>query len=258
MMNVIRRVANKLSQVPGLHTPVLWTEETLRHTLFKINQTNHDLWYIEFKSCQTAEDYYEYSNKYIGMHQIKSEILNFIDFLQPCCTQNICEIGTADGGTNFLLFHALQSVKLMAGVDLFVRNQFQLKYFAKPTQSLFFINGSSYDPCTVQQVSQILGDSKLDLLFIDGDHNYDGVKRDFLMYRHLVKESGIIAFHDIIPDYKTRYGKNTFRWAGGVPIFWKELKQMYQSFEFIEDPEQDSYGIGAIYYSEAIHLPTSW
>jgi len=34
------------------------------------------------------------------------------------------------------------------------------------------------------------------LLFIDGDHSYEGVKKDFELWSGLVIEGGIIGFHD--------------------------------------------------------------
>ena len=43
--------------------------------------------------------------------------------------------------------------------------------------------------------------------------------------------------------------------AGDVPIFWSEIKDKYKykykykSYEFIDDHDQDGYGIGLIEYS---------
>ena len=34
------------------------------------------------------------------------------------------------------------------------------------------------------------------LLWIDGDHNYEGVKKDFLLWEPFLKNGGIICFHD--------------------------------------------------------------
>ena len=34
----------------------------------------------------------------------------------------------------------------------------------------------------------------LDLLFIDGDHSYEGVRQDYKMYSKLVRDGGLIAF----------------------------------------------------------------
>ena len=178
-----------------------------------------------------------------------------MDFVKSHNPQSVCEIGTADGGTNFLLSQAIPSVKLMIAVDLFVKNKFKLSHFSKSSQEIKFVDGSSYDDNTVNRVKQILGDRQLDLLFIDGDHNYEGVKKDFLKYRHLVREGGIIVFHDIVPDYFTRHGVKTGRWVGGVPIFWNEIKSLYQHWEFIENTDQDGLGIGVIQYSSKITFP---
>ena len=43
----------------------------------------------------------------------------------------------------------------------------------------------------------ILEDKLVDFLFIDGDHGYEAAKHDFESLLPLVKEGGIIAFHDI-------------------------------------------------------------
>lgn len=36
----------------------------------------------------------------------------------------------------------------------------------------------------------------IDFLFVDGDHNYDGVKKDWDLYSQLLKEGSIVVFHD--------------------------------------------------------------
>ena len=45
----------------------------------------------------------------------------------------------------------------------------------------------------------------MDILFIDGDHTYDGVKNDFERYNKYVKKNGYVIFddyhHPIIQKY---------------------------------------------------------
>lgn len=41
---------------------------------------------------------------------------------------------------------------------------------------------------------------KVDMVFVDGDHSYLGVKGDILNWFHLIKPGGIAAFHDYIPE----------------------------------------------------------
>ena len=38
---------------------------------------------------------------------------------------------------------------------------------------------------------------RLDLLFIDGDHSYEGVKRDWDAYKKFLAKGSVVAFHDI-------------------------------------------------------------
>ncbi|MEM4489080.1 MAG: class I SAM-dependent methyltransferase [Desulfurococcaceae archaeon] len=70
--------------------------------------------------------------------------------------------------------------------------------FVKEMQGIHLIRADSHDPKTLEIVRKILGDRGLDFLFIDGDHTYEGVKKDFEMYSPLVEKGGMIAFHDIV------------------------------------------------------------
>jgi predicted O-methyltransferase YrrM len=63
----------------------------------------------------------------------------------------------------------------------------------------------------------------IDLLFIDGDHSYVGVKRDWELFLPHVKPSGIVIFHDTIWDLPPYAG--TIRSDMGVPRFLDELRQ---------------------------------
>jgi hypothetical protein len=63
---------------------------------------------------------------------------------------------------------------------------------------------------------------------------------------------GIIVFHDIVPDYSTRFGMKTSSEVGGVPQFWQEIRSAQADFEeIIEDYEQDGFGIGVLHWSGA-------
>ena len=124
--------------------------------------------------------------------------------------------------------------------------QLALKQAKQPEQRLTYIVGNSQTAEAVERVKQAVGSHELDLLFIDGDHAYEGVKRDFELYSPLVRRGGIVAFHDIVPDYRTALGVSTPSITEGVPRFWKEIKGNFNSMELIDDPEQDGYGIGII------------
>ena len=85
--------------------------------------------------------------------------------------------------------------------------------------------------------------SPIDVLFIDGDHSYEGSKFDFLFYGRMVKDGGLIILHDIV----------TFRPEVGVPKLWQEIKsKQYGDFRTREiigkhTEEIPGGGIGLVY-----------
>ena len=48
-------------------------------------------------------------------------------------------------------------------------------------------------------------DIKIDFLFIDGDHSYEGVKQDFKLYSTILSEKGIIMLHDTDGEYEETF-----------------------------------------------------
>ncbi|HEV7396247.1 MAG TPA: class I SAM-dependent methyltransferase [Pyrinomonadaceae bacterium] len=182
--------------------------------------------------------------------QKKSEITRLLEIVSSINAHTICEIGSAGGGTTFLLTQAAAQDAVIVTIDLeFSRpRQEAIIRFASNTQRVFCLEGNSHHPQMVREVRNCLDQQTLDVLYLDGDHSYEGIKTDFELYSPLVRPGGIIVFHDIVPDFKTRYGIETTSYVGGVPQFWNELKgKAPQVEEIIEDPSQDGYGIGIIF-----------
>lgn len=181
--------------------------------------------------------------------QQKAEIVALLSLLRELQPKYLCEIGSFRGGTLALFCQVADPKARILALDLNFKPEQPkvLRYFARPGQRITFLKGDSHAPETLEQVRRWLGIHQLDFLFIDGDHSLDGVTRDFEMYSPLVRAGGVIAFHDIVLDYRTRYGIKTRSFTGEVPQFWAYLKQKWpDTHEFIADPEQDGFGIGVI------------
>ena len=142
----------------------------------------------------------------------------------------ILEIGTARGGTLFLFAQIAEPDATIISIDLpggrfgggYPKWMIPIfKSFFKEDQKLYLIRRDSHDPLTLNIVRSILANRLVDFLFIDGDHTYEGVKKDFKTYSPLVRKGGIIAFHDI--------ALGPFENVGGVPRFWKEIKHSYRA-----------------------------
>ena len=178
--------------------------------------------------------------------QVQSEILELLNIVDGMKPKTILEIGTANGRTLFLLSRVVHKNATIISVDLPSGRfgggypkwkEFLYKSFALPGQKLYLLRADSHKIETLKEVKSILDGRKVDFLFIDGDHTYEGVKRDFEMYSNLVER--VIALHDIthhpyVPDCH-------------VEIFWKEIKQVYRTKEIISSPKQTCAGIGIIF-----------
>ncbi len=183
----------------------------------------------------------------IAPMQIRSEITAFLKFLETRRPERVLEIGTARGGTFFLLSRAAsedaQLITLdlpngLFGADSYPWRPHLVRSLGRERQKIHALRADSQRAETLDQVRQLLGGEALDLLFIDGDHRSEGVKTDFAIYTTLVRKGGLVALHDIVPGEE--------KYVGGVPDFWREVKQEWRAHEFVESWEQGGYGIGLL------------
>lgn len=64
---------------------------------------------------------------------------------------------------------------------------------------------------------------RIDLIFIDGDHSYEGVKRDWHLFSPHLAEFGVAVFHDTMWDQPPY--QNQARTDMDVPRFLDELRE---------------------------------
>lgn len=159
-----------------------------------------------------------------GAIQHVDELTEFTKIVKQQRPRRVLEIGTAEGGVFWLLCRLAAANATLISLDLPPSERYSggrkididLESMKNPEQTVHVIHGNSHALETPGQIQKILGDQMLDLLFIDGDHTYDGVSQDYMMYSPLVRPGGMIAFHDIV--------KST--WTGcQVDRFWGELVQ---------------------------------
>jgi predicted O-methyltransferase YrrM len=190
--------------------------------------------------------------------QVRAEIRGLLRFVAADQPERLLEIGTAGGGTLFLLAFAADRRATIVSVDL-PHGEFGGGYppwkiplyhgFVRRTQRLHLIRGDSHAAATLERTRRVLGGEPLDFLLIDGDHTYDGVRRDFEDYGPLVRPGGMIAFHDISEPGERSPGGDRLL-GGEVPRFWQELRDGYETYELIASPD-GFFGIGLL------HVPAS-
>ncbi len=186
-----------------------------------------DKWVLTCGSGRYSEEHLEFDEAFFalpenfGIQQIRAEIKEFATMvLSRKDIKKILEIGFGYyGSTHFLWRQIADQVTSIdyqqSRINAFGENM--RKFYGKwvlDDKKSSFIYGKSAETSVLKKTYSFLKDG-VDLLFIDGDHRYEGVMADFLLYAPLVRPGGIIAFHDAIAQ------ADDF----GVPQFLKELSE---------------------------------
>jgi predicted O-methyltransferase YrrM len=189
-----------------------------------------------------------FANHFFRAMQVRSELAALGEILAELRPERALEIGTAHGGTLLFLTRLASPQATIVSVDLpggkfgggySTRRQWFYQRFARRRQRLHLLHGDSHSGEMLARVKAAFGGQPLDYLFIDGDHRYDGVKKDFELYSPLVRRGGIIAFHDIV-EHPPEIGCEVSR-------FWNHIKSQYRHKEIIESRSQGWAGIGVLY-----------
>jgi len=162
------------------------------------------------------------------------EYLALVHALRP---KVVVEIGTARGGMLYCFCQLAAPDALIISIDLpgapncGGQTPAEREYyssFVAPGQRIKFIPANSHFHSTREALRNVLNGKKADVLFIDGDHSYGGVKIDMDMYAEFSAQGGLLTLHDIclLPQH----------WGAGndVGLFWREIKGCYETREIID------------------------
>ncbi len=171
--------------------------------------------------------------------QIPDELLELIFFLKRYEKKNkkkidsILEIGFSHGLTNTILNKFFNFKKNIA-IDLLGAHLNGTTLLANLRfKNLIMFCSDTNSKKTINNVNKL---GPFDLIFIDADHNYQSVKRDFNNYKNVLSKNGLIIMHDIfLPN-------------SGSKKFWNEIKnnKSFKYNEIICKKYPFKYGIGIL------------
>lgn len=144
-----------------------------------------------------------------GQNTIAEKFLLYIFSKNISVNGDILEIGSFMGSSSLLLAAGNELSKIKSKIWL-------VEPYPKPSKDEFLKVFKSYGfdrnieliDKTSEEASKIIS-PKLRFLFIDGDHRYEYVKKDILLWHNCLNEGGMIAFHD-------------YKWEG----IWKAINEL--------------------------------
>lgn len=162
------------------------------------------------------------------VHQKPTELVMLTNYLNNKGIKKILEIGTATGGTAMYWANWVLDDGIVYTLDN--RNDNKCYKGTMYEQKIVEMVGDTHDIAFKFEVFNKVG--PVDLLFIDGDHSYEGVREDFFSFYPLVRRGGFIALHDIV-DSEYHRERGCF-----VAKFWKEIDVWHcTKSQFIETRE---------------------
>ena len=174
--------------------------------------------------------------------QIPDELCELIFFLKKYEKENklslksFLEIGFSHGLTNTILNKFFNFTKNVAvdrlgahlnGTTLLANLRFK---------NLVLLSSDTNSKNTIENIKKL---GLYDIIFIDADHKYESVKKDYYNYKNFLSKKGLIIMHDIfLPN-------------SGSKKFWNELKsrnkRKLKFKEIICKKYPFKYGIGVLY-----------
>lgn len=165
-----------------------------------------------------------------GILQFPTEFVDFLRHIAPLGIEKAAEIGSYRGGSSYFMAAVLQRANPNASLTLIdiEDNLVGFEMFAEKLNLVKAVPKSSDD----------FAGEVFDFVFIDGDHTFIGVARDFAQLGKHARKA--VAFHDI----RAREFDSE---EGGTVRAWKDVKQhlrlSHSIYEFCHSTE-DSLGIG--------------
>lgn len=151
------------------------------------------------------------------------------------------EIGCRNGGTFALTCEYLSPLSNAVAVDIIDATE-TIKAYTEETEWAHYKKIDSHS----EEFYSFMDDNFFDLILIDGDHSYEGVKQDAEATRI---QSNIQVYHDIHSDA-----------CPGVKKYWEEIKSTkaseYNFYEFVDqyDSVAGNYlGIGVAVRKKWLH-----
>lgn len=124
------------------------------------------------------------------------EMATFLDII-PEQLDVIVEIGLGSGGTHFRFSQISNKVlSIEKNLSQCIATAALMKLMGYPENKSVFICSDTRSDEAKQELEKELGSKKIDLLFIDGSHQFKNVMADYYEYRHYVRDGGWIAFDD--------------------------------------------------------------
>ncbi|MES2395658.1 MAG: class I SAM-dependent methyltransferase [Bacteroidota bacterium] len=198
--------------------------------------------YLRHEAGSSNQDYF-HAKKTGGLklQQVPEEYAELLLALKGYGAESYLSLGVGNGGSFAMecffmqksLTNAIEIDNLAYGAQIGQNEKEILDFIeiARPFMNKD-CNLQFYKQTTDVYFNQLSKTAKFDVIFIDADHSYEGVKKDYDNSLNHINKGGLIIFHDVNSDA-----------CPGIKRIWSDVKKQYRHWEFIHSK---TCGIGVI------------
>ena len=141
------------------------------------------------------------------------------------------EIGVYEGVNTVVISQVLDKTGKTYGIDPFFRGRLGICYHKLIARLHLKRNGVLQKAQLIEKLSYEAVDEVpglADFIFVDGDHSYEGIQKDWKVFPDKLKKGGIMALHDtsIIPDDRG--------WVQDSVRYYNDVIRHDDRFEWLE------------------------
>jgi hypothetical protein len=145
-------------------------------------------------------------------------------------------------------------------VEIGVMNGHQRKFWEKLLKARYIgidkaphspaeVHGDSGNPKTREKVMELSGNRRPDILFVDGNHSYGGVKADWENWKDALNPQGFLCFHDTHHDHAEYCSGAVKLWAEVSPTWRAPCWDIFHKVEYLpraQTGQRKQCGIGIL------------
>jgi hypothetical protein len=220
----------------------LFSKRAIAKNLIKSKSVKHsnaiELKPLQNVACKSPTSFSpRYESHITAWHPHREYAYNLVESLQP---RLVVELGVHYGDSYFTFCQACEELELetqLYGIDHWQGDKQAGLYGEEVFEEVSSYNEEFYSGKSTllrmefEEALPQFEDRSIDLLHIDGSHEYESVKKDFESWLPKLKKGGRILIHDILVE----------REDFGVKKFWEEASLKYNS-----EIQEEAFGLGIV------------